>query len=232
MSEPLIQASGITKTFISGGTKLEVLKGIELDVFEGERIGIFGPSGSGKTTLLYILSFLDRPTSGNVKIEGQDLSSLDDQSLSRFRRDKIGFVFQFYNLLPEFTALENVMLPGLIKGLNKGEARKRAEKLLEEVGLQRRLSHRPDELSGGEQQRVAVARALMNNPKIIFADEPTGNLDRENTETLMELFLKLNREKKMTLLVVSHNLELIPYFTKVYRLIDGRLEIDENSKGK
>jgi len=228
MNEPLLQAHGIKKIFRVGGTELEVLKGIELNVFPGERIGIFGPSGSGKTTLLYILSSLDRPTEGKVKVDGRDFSVMKDHELSMFRRYSMGFVFQFYNLLPEFTALENVMVPGLVKGLNHREAKDKALELLKQVELEDRVSHYPDELSGGEQQRVSIARALMNDPKIIFADEPTGNLDRENTKNLMELFLKLNEEKGMTLILVSHNTGLISYFTKTFRLIDGQLFPYEN----
>ena len=228
MNEPLLEAHGIKKVFTTGGIKLEVLRGIDLTVYYGERIGIFGPSGSGKTTLLYILSSLDRPTDGKVKVEGMDFSQMDDNELSKFRRNKMGFVFQFHNLLPEFTALENVMLSGLIMGLSQEDAKKKALELLEKVGLGGRVSHYPDELSGGEQQRVSVARALVNAPKILFADEPTGNLDRENTEMLMELFLRLNEENKMSLILVSHNLNLIPYFKRVFKLVDGILK-DENS---
>lgn len=221
MSELLV-AHDLWKSYSSGEERLVVLKGVELVIREGDFVGIVGPSGSGKSTLLNLLGALDLPDRGEVIFRGKRVYALDDGALSRFRRTHLGFIFQFHNLLVDFTVLENVMIPALMAGLPVGEAERQAKELLDRLGLGRRLDHFPDQLSGGERQRVAVARALINRPAILLADEPSGNLDRENETRLFRLFQELNREGT-TLLVVTHNEGLIPYFTRVFRLEDGRL---------
>lgn len=223
MSEVVLSARGIKKSFRVPGGKLEILRGIDIELKRGERIGVFGPSGSGKTTLLYILGSLDLPDEGEVIIEGTRVGLLDDDSLSLLRRQKIGFVFQFFNLIPELTVLENVMLPLVLLGEDQKSAREKSIAILGELGLEDRVSHRPDELSGGEQQRVAIARAIVKNPSILLADEPTGNLDRENAIKIMELFNKLVGEMNLALIVVSHNTSLKDYFDRAFELKDGVL---------
>ncbi len=223
MSEPLLRAEDVHRWFETKTGTLNVLKGIDLEVQEGERVGIFGPSGSGKSTLLHILGSLDRPSRGRVWLDGVVYEGMKDRGLSRFRNERIGFVFQFYHLLRELTALENVMVPALIGGASRNEAKRRAMELLEAVGLRERALHRPNELSGGEIQRVAVARALVNRPRIVLADEPTGNLDQETSRDLMGLFCDLNRRFNVTFLLVSHDESLLEHFTRGYRLEDGRL---------
>lgn len=223
MSKILIEGINIKKSFLLKSGVLEVIKGIDLTINEGDMVGIFGPSGSGKSTLLYILCGLDRPTEGEVLFAGQKLSALSEEELFLFRNQKIGFLFQFHHLLPEFTAWENVMLPLLIKNGKIPEIRKRAERMLEEVGITERRQHKPEELSGGEKQRVALARALINEPLCLFLDEPTGNLDQESSENLLSLLRRLNQEKKTTMLLVSHNERVKEIVNKVYYLRDGRL---------
>jgi len=198
-----------------------VLKGVDLTFIHGEGAAIVGASGVGKTTLLHILGTLERPTSGKVLFEGRDIFTLNDIELARFRNREIGFVFQFHHLLPEFNALENVMMPCLIAGFSKKEASLRAEEVLVSVGLKERL-HKPGELSGGEQQRVAVARAVVLEPKILLADEPTGNLDTKTGESVFELLQELNQTKKVTLVVVTHNLRLAQKLNRQIQLIDGK----------
>ena len=221
MSE-LIEAIGLSKSFITAAGELEVLKGIDLTFQEGEIVGITGASGAGKSTLMHILGALDRPSSGKVFFRGTDVFSLDDASRARFRNQSIGFVFQFHHLLPEFNALENVMLPGLISGTSYEAAERKARGLLDDLGLSSRLLHRPGELSGGEQQRVAVARALMQDSGLVLADEPTGNLDTATGNSLFELFLGLNREKGITFVIVTHNIALADRCHRVLRMADGR----------
>jgi len=203
---------------------LHVLKGIDLSICEGEIVAVIGPSGVGKSTLLHIIGALDRPTEGKVELDGVDIFSYDDLRLARLRNKTVGFVFQFHHLLPEFTALENVMLPGMIAGTAKEKLRKRAESLLSEVGLQDRAHHRPSELSGGEQQRVAVARALINQPRLILADEPSGNLDLHTAESLHQLIWQLSRQHRQTFVIVTHNRELAERSHRVIELYDGQIK--------
>ena len=220
MSE-LILAKNITKVYRSGQAHVVALKDVSLEVKKGDFLGVFGPSGSGKSTLLHILGTLDKPTKGEIIIMGVNPATMSDSELSRFRNKKIGFVFQFHHLLRDLTALENVMLPMRVNGVTN--AREKAIELLEEMGMGHRLHHHPDELSGGENQRVAVARALANDPDILLADEPTGNLDTENEENLLRIFKELNESRKMTVVLVSHNLDIREYCDKVFYLKDGVL---------
>ena len=218
----LIQAQQLFKSFGNGDKRVEVLKGIDLTLLEGERAAIVGASGVGKTTLLHILGTLDRPTSGKVLYQGQDILALNERDLAIFRNRQMGFVFQFHHLLPEFNALENTMMPCLIQGIPKKEAALRAEAILTLVGLKGRLSHKPGELSGGEQQRVAVARALVLEPKVLLADEPTGNLDARTGESVFDLLQELNHMKGVTLIVVTHNLKLADRLSRQIHLVDGK----------
>lgn len=213
------------KSYISGHEELHVLRGVNISVSKGEIISIVGASGTGKTTFLNLIGTLDRPTSGTVLYDGKDIFKLTDNELAKFRNRDLGFVFQFHHLLPEFSAIENVMMPALISGKARKEAWDIAAELLKTVGLKGREEHRPSELSGGEQQRVAVARALMNNPKIVLADEPTGNLDRKTGEAIHELLWKLNLELNQTFIIVTHNESLAQRADKIIRLIDGKAEI-------
>lgn len=204
---------------------LKVLRGIDLTIQTGEIVSIVGSSGAGKSTLLHILGTLDRPDSGCLEIAGETITTLKPKALARFRNQHIGFVFQFHHLLPEFNALENVSIPGWIAGAPKKQVEKRAYELLERLGLQDRISHKPSALSGGEQQRVAVARALINSPKIIFADEPTGNLDSAHARELHELFLDLRKDFNQTFLIVTHNEELAGMSDRIVHMKDGRIVI-------
>jgi len=217
-----IQVQQLFKSYRNGTRRVEVLKGIDITFSQGERAAIVGASGVGKTTLLHILGTLDRPTAGNVFYEGKDIFTLTEKELAIFRNREIGFVFQLHHLLPEFSALENTMMPCLIQGMTKKEAEERAEAILTLVVLKDRLSHKPGELSGGEQQRVAVARALVLEPKILLADEPTGNLDTKTGETVFDLLGELNEIKGVTLIVVTHNLQLASRLTRQIHLVDGR----------
>ena len=213
----MIEVKDIHKSF---GT-LEVLKGVNLEVRRGEIVAIVGKSGAGKTTLLQIIGTLDRPTRGRVLIEGTDVFAMKDKELAAFRNRHIGFIFQFHQLLPEFTALENVCIPAMIAREKETEYKPRAEKLLRELGLSDRMGHKPNELSGGEKQRVAAARALMMNPDIILADEPTGSLDEKNKKELSDLLLKLRKEYGQTILLVTHDKELAAIADRVIEIIDG-----------
>lgn len=204
--------------------RIEVLKELDFDLEPGETAAIVGASGIGKSTLLHILGTLDRPDSGSVLFRGEDVFQFDNGRLAKFRNETIGFVFQFHHLLPEFSALENTMMPGLIQGLSKQAAREAAETILVRVGLKERLSHRLGELSGGEQQRTALARALALKPAVLLADEPTGNLDNKNSEQVHELFIELNQELGMTLVVVTHNTALAQLLSRRVTLVDGKLE--------
>ncbi|MCB9667663.1 MAG: ABC transporter ATP-binding protein [Myxococcales bacterium] len=226
-SIPLLNVQNLKKHFVHEGNRLEVLRGIDLRVQAGEMLAVVGPSGAGKSTLLHLMGALDLPTSGRIDYQGEDITRLPSPKLAEFRNHSIGFVFQFHHLLPEFTALENVMMPGLIGGLPKGPLKTRAKALLEEVGLTPRLSHRPGELSGGEQQRVALARALTMQPKVVFADEPTGNLDTASSEAVHELLFTLNRLYQTTFLVVTHNRELAARMPRMVRMRDGMIEEDQ-----
>ncbi len=230
MSSPLIEVVGLQKSYGSGSARVEVLRGIDLSVQAGESVALVGASGAGKSTLLHLLGALDRPTAGVVRFGGEDIFRQNDQQLASFRNRSIGFVFQFHHLLPEFTALENVLMPAMINGTARGTAEKRALALLDEVGLSGRVVHRPGELSGGEQQRVAIARALMVEPAIVLADEPTGNLDTQTAESVHELMRSLNREKGLTLVVVTHNEKLACRADRIIRMVDGLIVGEETCK--
>lgn len=223
MSSKIIQTKDLWKVYTRGSIRVEALRGVNLEIERGELVSIVGPSGSGKTTLLNCLGGLDRPTKGEVVVSGVNISVLPDEELVKFRREKVGFVFQFFNLLPEFTALENVMIPMLIIGKSKDEAAREARELLREVGLLERADHYPYELSGGEMQRVAIARALANDPLIVLMDEPTGNLDSKTTLELMKLVRRINREKRVTFVIVTHNKLVADMTEKKYRLEDGKI---------
>lgn len=224
LSEKLIVGRNLTKSFRNGGTRIDVLQGVDSDLHAGETVAIVGPSGIGKSTLLHILGTLDRPDGGTLLFRGQSVFDYDDMQLARFRNRTIGFVFQFHHLLPEFSAVENAMMPGLINGFSKARANQAAEEILVRVGLQDRLHLRVGKLSGGEQQRVALARALVLKPAILLADEPTGNLDKMNSDQVHRLLLELNREFSMTLVVVTHNMELASYMSRRVTIADGRLK--------
>jgi lipoprotein-releasing system ATP-binding protein len=223
-SESLISGRDLTKSFKNGGVSIDVLQSVQADLHIGETVAIVGPSGIGKSTLLHILGTLDRPDSGTLMFQGENVLLYDDIKLAEFRNRAIGFVFQFHHLLPEFSALENSMMPALINGFNKPEANKAAEEILVRVGLQDRLHHRVGKLSGGEQQRVALARALVLKPAILLADEPTGNLDQMNSDQVHQLLMELNQELLMTLVVVTHNMELASYMSRCVTLVKGRLQ--------
>ncbi len=222
MNELVIEAVGVSKVYWDGTRTLQVLKDVSLTVKRGESVAVLGPSGSGKTTLLNMLSGLDRPAEGIVRLAGQDIHSLSEAAKARFRNEHIGFVFQFYHLLPEFTALENVMLPALIRGSREAEAKAKA--LLERVGLTARLTHYPSELSGGEQQRVALARALVNDPAIVFCDEPTGNLDPATGFEMAALIENLSTREKKTVLIVTHDRGLAARATRIWNITQGNWE--------
>ena len=226
MSSLFIQARNLRKVFESNNKKVDVLKGIDLNIKKGEMLSIVGASGVGKSTLIHILGAIEKPTSGNVFYNSQDLFSMDDKKLAEFRNRMIGFVFQFHHLLPEFNAFENTMMPALIRGYKKKEASMKAEEILYIVGLKDRISHRPGELSGGEQQRVAIARALVLQPEVVFADEPTGNLDNKTGDAVQDLLIDLNKEKKTTLIIVTHNNRLAERMPRVISLLDGKIVSD------
>ena len=223
MNEKMIEIQGITKSF----GELQVLKGIDLIIYKGEVVSIVGPSGAGKTTLLQIMGTLDKADSGSVVIHGMEVGRLKEKELSAFRNRQIGFVFQFHQLLPEFTALENVMMPALIGGLSSGEAMRKAKETLELLGLSERASHKPAELSGGEKQRVAVARALINHPAVIFADEPSGSLDSRNKEELHQLFFDLREKLGQTFVIVTHDEGLARLTDRTIHMVDGRITLDD-----
>jgi len=222
---PFFEARGLRKTYLNGADRIEILRGVGLSVFPGEMLSIVGPSGSGKSTLLHLLGALDRPDSGEVRLDGRDLFKLSENARARVRNESIGFVFQFYHLLPEFTALENVLMPALVyraRGAGGGEAaRARAAALLESVGLGDRLVHKPSQLSGGEQQRVAIARALMNRPRLVLADEPSGNLDSRTSAELHALLADLNRREGQAFVIVTHDDELSRRAHRRLRMRDG-----------
>ena len=224
----MIILENLSKTFIKDGNRIEVLRNLNLEIKKGESLAVVGVSGAGKSTLIHILGTLDHPTSGTLSINGQNVFEWNEKKLATFRNKMIGFVFQFNNLLPEFSALENTIMPALISGLKKKEAVDKARQVLEEVGLEQRLKHKPGELSGGEQQRVAIARAMIMEPEILLADEPTGNLDTETGKRIEDVLLNLNAKKNITLIVVTHNKALADRMTGRIGLRDGK--IYENHK--
>jgi len=226
LAEGLIRIAGVNKSFISGPGRVDVLHDINLDIGRGERVAIVGPSGAGKTTLMHILGGLDRPTTGTVHFSGEEIFSFKGQMLDEFRNRTIGFVFQFNQLLPEFTALENVMMPALIARLPKDEALLRATTLLGEVGLGHRLRHKPGELSGGEQQRTAIARALIMNPPLLLADEPSGNLDSVTSGEILALLDGLHQSRNLTMVIVTHSEALAERLDRTVRVVDGRIALD------
>jgi lipoprotein-releasing system ATP-binding protein len=220
---PLIRAASLVRTFPQGdGGELQILRGLSLDIHEGEAISILGASGAGKSTFLQILGTLDRPQSGELYFQNRNILAMDDEELALFRNEKMGFVFQFHHLLAEFTALENVMIPGRIAGESTKEAKEKATALLYQMGLGPRIEHYPSQLSGGELQRVAIARALVRRPQILFADEPTGNLDVQNSLRIQDLFFELKERLGLALVVVTHDLSFAQKFPRILRMKDGQ----------
>ncbi len=218
-----IEIRNLSKTYMMDGSRIDALKGVNLDIVRGDSLAILGVSGAGKSTLLHILGTLDHPTEGSFLYDGMSIFEWDERKLADFRNRKVGFVFQFHHLLPEFTSLENTMMPALIAGFSRVEARRKAEAILDEVGLTERRVHKPGELSGGEQQRVAVARALVMEPEMLLADEPTGNLDTETGTRIHEMLVNLNRTRSITLVVVTHNQSLADRMARCIGLRDGKI---------
>jgi lipoprotein-releasing system ATP-binding protein len=231
MAEPLVVIEKLHKSFVHLGRKLDVLRGIDLVINQGEIVAIVGPSGAGKSTLLHCIGTLDLPTSGNLRLGQEELVGLPSTRLAQIRNRMIGFVFQFHHLLPEFNALENVMMPGRIQGKSRREMEAPATRLLEEVGLKHRVTHRPGELSGGEQQRVALARALVLSPKLLLADEPTGNLDSATSIAMHDLFFAINQKHGTTVVVVTHNPTFAASMPRMVTVMDGKVEKDERRTG-
>ena len=224
MNKVVLKCDNVSKSYKDGQLNVNVLNQFRLEVLEGQSVSIIGSSGSGKSTLMHILGGLDKPTSGSVVLMGQDLNQLGQKQLGLLRNQYLGFVYQFHHLLPEFSALENVMMPLLIGKMKKAEAEQRAVEMLEKAGLKKRIQHRPSELSGGERQRAAIARALVTRPKCLLADEPTGNLDRKNAQNVLDMMLDLKSELNTSLIVVTHDDELAVRFERVMLMHDGRLE--------
>ena len=222
----MIEVINLYKSFPIAGKELVILKGVTISIQRGEMLAIVGASGVGKSTLLSLLGALDRPTSGKLLFDGVDLSSFSDAELAEFRNKKIGFVFQFHHLLPEFTALENAMMPGLIRRMDRRALETSAKEILDAVGLSGRLSHRPGQLSGGEQQRVAVARALILRPQLVLADEPTGNLDTQTSDEVFSLIKEMNKKWGITFVLVTHNEKLSAQADRMIRMVDGKVEMD------
>jgi len=229
VTTPLVAVQNVKKSFVHEGREVPILRGIDLSIDEGEMLCIVGPSGAGKSTLLHLLGTLDLPSEGKILYGGEDVTTYSSSKLADFRNRSIGFVFQFHHLLPEFTALENVMMPGRIRGEAGAELEKRARELLAEAGLEKRLTHRPGELSGGEQQRVALARALIMNPRLVLADEPTGNLDSTTGRAMHDLLFGLNKSRGTTFLVVTHSGDLAEQMPRVVHMRDGRVEDDRRN---
>ncbi len=223
MSDPVLSIRGLERTYVTGAGSLPVLRGVDLDVQPGEIVGLIGPSGSGKSSLLHAAGLLEHPDAGRITVLGRDCTDLPDRDRTRVRLGSIGFVYQFHHLLPEFTALDNVALPQMIAGQSQRVARERAKMLLDELGLAARLQHQPAQMSGGEQQRVAVARALANSPKLLLADEPTGNLDPTTSGAVFENLYNLARKSGVAVLVATHNLDLARHMDRVFALKDGHL---------
>jgi len=223
MSRPVLELKGVTRRFGTGDQALDVLRGVDLTLNSGEIVALVGPSGSGKSTLLHITGLLERPTGGRVLVDGKDCATLGDGARTRLRRDTIGFVYQFHHLLPEFSALENVVIPQMVGGLSRREARDRARQLLAMVGLEHRTGHRPARLSGGEQQRVAIVRAIANVPRLLLADEPTGNLDPETADDVFGQLTKIVRATGLCALIATHNFELAKAMDRTLELRDGRV---------
>jgi lipoprotein-releasing system ATP-binding protein len=223
-STPALHAEGVTKSYQLGKRTIDVLRGIDLHVDPGEFISVVGPSGAGKSTLLHILGTLERPTAGSLALNGRDTATLDDEQLAILRREAVGFVFQFHHLLPAFSALENVMMPQLVRGASRKEAEGPAQALLEQLGVGHRLENKPSELSGGEQQRVAVARAMVNNPRVLLADEPTGNLDRGTGVQLEQDLVAFTRDRGASVVVVTHNEDWAAKADRVVRIVDGSIK--------
>jgi len=220
-SDPVLRLDGVTRRFGSGDTALEILRGVDFSLRPGELVALVGPSGAGKSTLLHIAGLLEAPTSGKVLVEGKDCAGLGDAGRTRLRRDTIGFVYQFHHLLPEFSARENVMIPQMVAGLSRAEAGQRADQLLKMVGLERRSSHRPARLSGGEQQRVAIVRAIANVPQVLLADEPTGNLDPQTAAEVFGQLTRIVRATGLAALIATHNLDLAAAMDRTLELKDG-----------
>lgn len=231
MTESVLEARQVQKSFQQGPVTLDVLRGIDVAINSAERLAIVGASGSGKTTLLQILGGLDRPTNGHVLVDGRDIHSLSERERGELRNHALGFVYQFHHLLPEFSALENVAMPLLVRRMPTGEAKDRAREILTRVGLGQRLDHRPHQLSGGERQRAAVARALVTQPKLVLADEPTGNLDGKNAEQVFELMLELNRERHTSLVIVTHDLRIAARMDRALEIDGGKLR-EVNGSGR
>jgi lipoprotein-releasing system ATP-binding protein len=221
--QPILQTIDVTKIYSADVTDLQVLNQVNIQIHKGEAVCLLGASGAGKSTLLQILGTLDRPTSGDVLFYGDSLLEMNDEQMSQFRNEKMGFVFQFHHLIHEFTAVENVMLPCLLAGESKSVAFEKAQYWLSHLGLAERASHYPNQLSGGELQRTAIARSLIRNPQILLADEPTGNLDSENSKKIQNLFFELHKQLGLTLIVVTHDLEFSKQFSKIYQVKDGHL---------
>lgn len=219
----MIEITDLWKIYKSNGSEVQALRGIDLSIEQGETMAIEGVSGSGKSTLLHLMGALDHPSKGDIKYDGENVIDKSDAELAQFRNNKIGFVFQFHYLLSEFDALENVMMPALIGGMDKKEAKELALKVLDDVGLADRITHRPGELSGGEQQRVAIARSIVLKPQVILADEPTGNLDQKTGSSIIDLFVKLNKEYNVSIIVVTHNSYVSSYFDRKINLLDGKV---------
>jgi lipoprotein-releasing system ATP-binding protein len=228
--EKIIEIRNLTRVY-GDGVEIKALDGVNMDIEPGEFLAIVGPSGSGKSTLLHQIGILDTPTSGTILLHGVDITKMSDRERSRMRNQELGFIFQYHHLLPDFNALENVMMPLLIKGVKRSEAKKIALDLLEEVGLSDRIHHRTTQLSGGENQRVAIARALVNNPSIVIGDEPTGNLDSKKSDSIYELLRRLNREHNQTFILVTHDEQMAAKTDRVIRLVDGKVVEDLRDGG-
>jgi len=223
MSDPILRVSELKKNFSKNGVEINVIKGINIDIYEGDFITIMGPSGAGKSTFLHILGTLDNPSGGDIFFRGRNIKEFTEDEESKFRNEKVGFVFQFYHLLQDFNVIENIMMPLLIRRLNQADAIAKAENFLEIMGLKHRRDHKPGELSGGEQQRVAIARALVNEPEVILADEPTGNLDRKTGKEVLDYLLSLNERLSSTLILVTHDPEIGSIGERKMKMVDGEL---------